>query len=1785
MLYVGSRDGRKALGLGFGVEGEMEETELEEGEACYYRDDDTSIDPDVALSYIDEKLQDVLGQFRKDFEGGVSAENLGAKFGGYGSFLPTYQRSPSVWSHPRSPQKAQNYSTPRSPNNLLPEGAHQNSTISSSAPLFARLGYASSSAVPLPDSKTLSVDNLVKLDVCLYSAQDVGEFTRKNEPVNKLVNPTDQKTLKVRIRVGTDNMSGRKNAEIYSGLGLDISPSSSLEDSPAESGGMSPEYQETLDESPTSILQIMTSFPVPGGQLLSPIPDSLLRLTEKEKHLRDSRSRSAGHAHKGSLESYTVLVDESASIRGDGNVSLDKKKTLMEKNGRSVELKNGSGKDAGDDISSFLKREIDIEIQAGKESVSNVLKLPLPSNSKSTVGDTAIVTGRASDISRATNKSLVKDEFISFGLGKEEALDSISSQEASRAEKHNAKTSSAETVWEDKKASSRKEVSADSRKGGSSKGDKSYYPSKSDSNVSKGGKDPPISVGQKATFHEMGGMKLLHGRDQTSSGGKRKSKGSQSNGTSAAELPKESLRVGSSAKPKDKKKSTHARNHSSSKVDDVKLHKELGKARESNRDLFEDTKLEQAESRMDSLEPHSKDRPKDSKFEVVEKETRAFADISKETSNGKRIDNPLTSEAYLKAAPNAAPLTENVPVSDVSPAVVAPVVIEDNWVCCDRCQKWRLLPHGTNPDHLPKKWLCSMLNWLPPGMNRCSISEEETTKALNAYYQAPVPESQHNLQSYPGRASFGGTLVDIRHFEQNHQDFSFHAVPSGRKKKNGSKGISIAASHSGPTQFSDSAKKNQQAYVKSRGLYDANESPMESNPVNEPGFQHFSKSSDLALEKHKHKQREKQKMLESYPDGDDAKHSKEKSKREAVQDGFKSSKKIKTEGAYYTDEDGNSGHGGAIGRMRPGSSSGLPAKATGKDLQKYKEYSSSKDSKCDTKDSLLLSVKEPKDQVQVSLDGGSLDMGKYGKGDSVVKKRKVKEWQDSLIHSETLPSIGHHLQDNRISVKETKDSERRKEKKARVSKSNWKESSTSKGDGRTDKKGRVNRALLSGSKNQPVDGMEEGKSTEKDQQLLQYRGNTVSQRNLEGIDLLKRDLGYGQPSMAATSSSSKVSGSRKTKANVKGSPVESVSSSPLRISNPDKLTSAKRNLLGKDDPMNAGLTVVGSPRRCSDAEGEAGSDRSGTVRKEKTFSIIHRGSLESSILDCQDMDANHILSNKAKIQTEFSPPEFENVPLVNGGTDYLDQHCRYHNELLSKDHCHDEERVNNNHYHTNGYLPQKSGKGFSLQSKEKHSSSKSDNDIDKIKASDSLIEQEELYPKKSLWCVAETESHDGAPYHEEMRDKNSFPEKFGIKSNKDEKKCVGKKESAGKWSSESGRRETQSKFGRHEGSDVKLGAICSKEGKSTPQQNLLQDREGQRSSNLFLSDRTERMEIESGQGNLSGDKQETLTRCPPPVPGSPKGGGSDALPVDASGGGDLLKASKQLKKVDNQNGAHHNSLRHHIPNGHGIRGLSAPSPVRKDSSSQAAAANALKEAKDLKHTADRLKNSGADLETTALYFEAALKFLHGASLCEPFTSESVKHGEMTQSVQVYTSTAKLCDFCAREYERRKEMASAALAYKCMEVAYMRVIYSKNSSASRDRHELQSALQLVPPGESPSSSASDVDNLNNQATLDKVSLAKGISSPQVAGNHVIVARNRPNFVRLLDFAQYINFAMEASRKSQNAFAVANSSLEEARHGEGISSVKRVLDFNFQDVEGLLRLVEGKKKPSGSVCCTT
>nr|GEZ10220.1 retrovirus-related Pol polyprotein from transposon TNT 1-94 [Tanacetum cinerariifolium] len=110
-------------------------------------------------------------------------------------------------------------------------------------------------------------------------------------------------------------------------------------------------------------------------------------------------------------------------------------------------------------------------------------------------------------------------------------------------------------------------------------------------------------------------------------------------------------------------------------------------------------------------------------------------------------------------------------------------------------------------------------------------------------------------------------------------------------------------------------------------------------------------------------------------------------------------------------------------------------------------------------------------------------------------------------------------------------------------------------------------------------------------------------------------------------------------------------------------------------------------------------------------------------------------------------------------------------------------------------------------------------------------------------------------------------------------------------------------------------------------------------------------------------------------------------------------------------------------------------------------------------------------------------------------------------------------------------------------------------------------------ESPSSSAPDVDNLNNQVTLmDKTMLSKNITH---LGDQV-VARSHANFTRLLDFTGDVNLAMEASLNTQNAYKAASITLEESQNKKMMVSVKRVVDFSFQDVKELVTLVQNARE---------
>ncbi|CAL5397529.1 unnamed protein product [Camellia sinensis] len=203
--------------------------------------------------------------------------------------------------------------------------------IPSSASLSVRHGSSSTNAALLPSLRSFNNDSS-KRDIGMSLEHCVDESSSRCELVKNCAQLSDQKTLKVRTKVGSDNLSTQKNAEIYTGLGLDISPSSLLNESPTNSEGFSREPLDAPEESPTSILQIMTSFPVHGNLLLYPLPDDLIYMTEKEKLKGEIKPR---RVVKSSQESS----NGSDSARGNDKVLGGKKLKSFERNAFSVELK------------------------------------------------------------------------------------------------------------------------------------------------------------------------------------------------------------------------------------------------------------------------------------------------------------------------------------------------------------------------------------------------------------------------------------------------------------------------------------------------------------------------------------------------------------------------------------------------------------------------------------------------------------------------------------------------------------------------------------------------------------------------------------------------------------------------------------------------------------------------------------------------------------------------------------------------------------------------------------------------------------------------------------------------------------------------------------------------------------------------------------------------------------------------------------------------------------------------------------------------------------------------------------------------------------------------------------------------------------------------------------------------------------------------------------------------------------------------------------------------------
>lgn len=454
--------------------------------------------------------------------------------------------------------------------------------------------------------------------------------------------------------------------------------------------------------------QIMTSFPVPGEILISPLQDSMLGLIRKDKLHRASNLE---HSSKHVQGHSTLLAEKSVSMQAN----REKKTKLGGRSERQTEMKHGIGCHFENDMTIPEKTTSNKEAPEGKDFLSNGLNDMPISDSACDAGDSLKVISQPSEVSRGVNKNEVKGRLCVSELVKEESLESISGQDYCRNGKKNSRSGSVEKVWEHSVTNSHKDATGNLSGDSKSKSNKISVSSKAYSDVSKCKEELDLqkqSVGEKSIVHEQDERNMPLKKEKPTFEGKNKSKEMLGNGKHAAVLAKESLRVEMGAFLEDKKNTTCGVNPCSSKMQKQKSNYN-SKGKDNNSGPFRGKHFEQTDNKLDSRDRPLSDRPKDAYLDDVEVERKVILDKPKEPLSGKKVDNRSMAEASLKDATNACPpIMENGLASQMVPAPVAPVVIEEDWVCCDSCQKWRLLPFGTKPEQLPEKWLCSMLNWL-----------------------------------------------------------------------------------------------------------------------------------------------------------------------------------------------------------------------------------------------------------------------------------------------------------------------------------------------------------------------------------------------------------------------------------------------------------------------------------------------------------------------------------------------------------------------------------------------------------------------------------------------------------------------------------------------------------------------------------------------------------------------------------------------------------------------------------------------------------------------------------------------------------------------------------------------------------------------------------------------------------------------------------------------------------------------------------------------------------------
>uniref|UniRef100_A0A0E0HDJ4 CW-type domain-containing protein n=1 Tax=Oryza nivara TaxID=4536 RepID=A0A0E0HDJ4_ORYNI len=1402
---------------------------------------DELVDPDQ-LTYIDEKLQNILGHFQKEFEGGVSAENLGSQYGGYGSFLPTYQRSPPALSQSGSPAVLPNHgSASRSPYIPL-ESVQKNHFVKQ------------------------AIDGRRKNNYCQRTSSE----NDSNHSQQLLNSGPEQKTAKIRIKVNNKCLE-RNNAAIYSGLGLDISPSSSIDDSPQRSIE-APESKLFPDESADTIFQIMTCHSVPGGLLLSPLAENVLELRQKSTAVTKKHEAPVYDNDKEELQRNCCHTSSAAP---DNNYQLVKKIKLDEQRDHLPEFENSKYRHKN---ATIMKKGAKPELKDISDDMDSIRAPRCAKTEKHAVGESA-------DFIADTSGRLKEAKNGQF-KGKGSTQSSLSIIDVKAA-------NSANDDKHPKGKAKLKVTLVRNAKMESSLDDGFSHKTKSDKC-----NDQPVTTSSqlqidpaKKTSLKRDRGKVVCAKDEPSQYKSKESRSlvdAESMGTTT-----ENVAGNSSELLKGKKVSALQASLFGKKLK-IKTHKKPN---------YDTTRKPNGENegyvldhRNGSTYLHTED-----KSLKTEKESATSGLTDKDFSGGGNDGDHKISPIVVDKSASMPSRCKNE-TTEASMAVPASEPV-DQWVCCDKCETWRLLPYGMNSDTLPKKWRCSMQSWLP-GMNNCKLSEGETTNAIRALYVVPIPENNISLDSRCDTA----TLVR-------------------------SNDAAIMSDNLGMPEISKSSKKLHA-------------------PRNRDGLDCFPKL------------KEKQKRIESSDKGQtmakDRMHRKRKTSG-ADYDNLIASKKLKK---VYNEPPKHQPPQFELSKSSPSTKGSL------KELPKHTNISPGMG-----KHALPSSGKQFCDGDNSDRGARASDAGKSDPRDLFIKKNKSKQMQ-----------LRQHGPDPRPSDAFAK----------HVVKEVLSESNAAKEKLGSDLKFlKVDDHEKSAHARGPVTGTNSNAIfSEKEDLIEQHLENIHFQHPLLSESSVRRNICNVQASTAATSSSSKVSSSHKNKPEfqeTRTSPVESVSSSPLRTSDKKHLDRHRTNSYAVAEIVHSQESVKTGASCSKEKYGfECGSDHTKPHVSGCSNRVMHQDALEDGDLDKQNILTNGVFNNRSSglgIRNDQGQP----------------------NSLV-------EQKVNSH------VLP----------------------------------------------------IHGSGDFRRPTPDQN---------------------------------------------------------GKTLPQYNSNQ----------------------SDQAKLSSGKHPTQVR--------PDKGNVEY--IDLKTNPSTVAGSKLLPGLNNKvNGNASNKSKQSVVENmkHAALHVDASTPIN--------ASALLKEARDLKHLSDRLKGKGDDLESANICFEACLKFLHVASLKEAAGVDSSKQGDPINTMTLYSDTGNLCGFCAREFERLKKMANAALAYKCVEVAYMKAAFYKHPGAIKDSHALQAASVIAPPAESPSSSASDVDNLNNPSTIAKIVSTRGLCTSQIAKNPI--SRSNHHLMGLLAYVEDTNYAFEGTRKSQSAFFSYLSGIEKDQ-ADGIALLTEVLNFSFHNVKGLLQLI--------------